>query len=122
METIRSISCSIPVNQGVNYLINKLADLPCTSTQNVQNNNIAISLSDMCAKKPQDGVITKLDAPLRLKIIKIKQLKSAEDLTRNKILICPKKLPVAKENTLTKILISSKYQSLLNSDTWGNDV
>ena len=23
---------------------------------------------------------------------------------------------------LTKILISSKYKSLLNSDTWGNDV
>ena len=23
---------------------------------------------------------------------------------------------------LTKIMISSKYESLLNSDTWGNDV
>jgi hypothetical protein len=65
METIRSLSCSIPVNQDVNHLINKPADLPCTSTQNVQNTNIAISLSDMCAEKPQDGVITKLDAPLR---------------------------------------------------------
>ena len=31
------------------------------------------------------------------------------------------KIPVAKENTLKKILISSKYESLLNSDTWGND-
>ena len=65
METIKSISCSIPVNQGVNHLINKPADLPCTSTQNVQNANIAISLSDMCAEKPQDEVITKLDTPLR---------------------------------------------------------
>ena len=67
METIRPISCSIPVNQGVNNLINKPSDLPCTSTHNVQNTNIAISLSDTCAKKPQDEVITKHDAPLRLK-------------------------------------------------------
>ena len=33
-----------------------------------------------------------------------------------------KKKSAAKENTLTKILISIKYKSLLNSDTWGNDV
>ncbi len=33
-----------------------------------------------------------------------------------------KKIPVARENMLAKILISSKYKSLLNSDTWGNDV
>jgi hypothetical protein len=32
------------------------------------------------------------------------------------------KTHVARENMLTKILISSKYKSLLNSDTWGNDV
>ncbi len=37
-------------------------------------------------------------------------------------MICPEKIPIVKENTLTKILISSKYKSLLNSDTWGNDV
>ena len=67
METIRSISCSIPVNQGVNHLIHKPANLLCTSTQNVKNTNIAISLSNKFAEKPQDEVITKLDAPLRLK-------------------------------------------------------
>ena len=27
-----------------------------------------------------------------------------------------------KKKTFSKILISSKYKSLLNSDTWGNDV
>jgi hypothetical protein len=74
METIRSISCSIRIYQGVNNLIDKPADLPCTSTQNVQNTNIAISLSNKCAEKPQDQVITKLDAPLRKKKIKIKQI------------------------------------------------
>ena len=67
METIRLISCSIPVNQGVNHLIDKLAGLPCTSTQNPQNTNIAISLSNKCAEKSQDEEITKLDAPLRFK-------------------------------------------------------
>ena len=36
-------------------------------------------------------------------------------------MICAEKIPVAMENMLTKILISSKYKSLLNSDTWGND-
>ncbi len=52
----------------------------------------------------------------------MKQIKSSEDLTRKKILICPEKLHVVKENTFSKISISSKYKSLLNSDTWGNDV
>ena len=47
---------------------------------------------------------------------------AAEDLAQNKILICPEKIHAAKENTLTKTLVSSKYESLLNSDTWGYDV
>jgi len=33
-----------------------------------------------------------------------------------------KKKPVARENMFKKMLISSKYKSLLNFDTWGNDV
>ncbi len=33
-----------------------------------------------------------------------------------------RKKPCYKGNKLKKILISSKYKSLLNSDTWGNDV
>ena len=37
-------------------------------------------------------------------------------------MICPEKIPDAKENTFSNILISSKYNSLLNSDTWENDV
>ena len=37
-------------------------------------------------------------------------------------MICHEKINVAKENTFLKILISSKYKSSLNSDTWGNDV
>jgi len=49
METIRSMSCSIPVNRGEKHFINKLVDLPCTSTQNEQNSNIAISLRNECA-------------------------------------------------------------------------
>ena len=85
METIRSISCSIPVNQGVTHLINKPADVPCTSTQNVQNTNIARSLSDMCAEKPQDEVITKLDAPLRFKkITRRNNVPSRTDILRKK--------------------------------------
>ena len=67
METIRSISCSIPENNGEQHFIDKTANLPCTSTQNVQKTNIAISVRNKCAEKPQDEVITKLDAPLRLK-------------------------------------------------------
>jgi hypothetical protein len=122
METIRSISCSIPENSGENHFIDKLAKLPCTSTQNVQNTNIAILLLNKCAKKPQSEVITILDASLRFKKIKIIQIKLAEDFTRNKTLICSEKIPIARENTLTKIFISSKYKSLLNSDTWGSNV
>ena len=77
METIRSISCSIPENSGENHFIDKPADLPCTSTQNIQNNNIAISILNKCAEKPQGEVLTKLDAHLRFKKVKIKQIKSA---------------------------------------------
>jgi len=40
-----------------------------------------------CAEKPQDDVITKFDAPLRLEKIKIKQFK-AEDIIPNKTMIC----------------------------------
>ena len=67
METIRSILCSIPGNSGENHFIDKPTDLPCTSTPNVQNTNVAISLLNKCAEKPQGEVITKLDAPLRFK-------------------------------------------------------
>ena len=37
-------------------------------------------------------------------------------------MICPEKIYVAKKNTFSKILISSKCKSLFNSETWGNDV
>ena len=36
--------------------------------------------------------------------------------------MCPQKIHDVKETTILKILISSKYKSLLHSDTWGNDV
>ncbi len=49
METIRSISCSIPENNGEQYFIDKPGDLPCTSTQNVLNTNIAIYIRNNCA-------------------------------------------------------------------------
>ena len=75
METINSISCSIPENSGEKHFIDKPADSPFTSTQNVQNTNITISLLKKFDEKPQDEVITKLDAPLRFKKIKIKQIK-----------------------------------------------
>ena len=71
METVSSISYSIPENSGETHSIDKLANLPCTSTQNVRNTNITILLLKKCAEKPQDEVITKLDAPLRLKKNKI---------------------------------------------------
>ena len=116
METNSSISCSFPENIGEKHFIDKPAYLPCTSTQNVQHTNIAISLLNKCAAKTQDEVMTRLDAPLSFKKIKIKQIKFAEDFTRNKTLICPGKIPVARENILSKILISSKYESLLNSE------
>ncbi len=63
----------------------------------------------MFDEKPQDEVITKLDAPLSFKIIKIKQIKS-EDIIRHKSLIYHEKIHVAKKNMLTKILISSKHK------------
>jgi len=121
METISSISYSIPENSGETHSIDKPADSPCTSTQNVQNTSIIISLIKKCAEKTQDEVITKLDAPLRFKKIKIIQFKS-EDIIRNKTMICAEKIHVAREKMLTRMLISSKYKSLLDSDTWGNDV
>ena len=37
-------------------------------------------------------------------------------------MICAEKITVARENMLTRMLISSKYTSLINFDTWGNDV
>ena len=52
----------------------------------------------------------------------IKQIKSANDLTRNKILTFSEKILAIQEYTFSKISISSKYKSLLNYDTWGNDV
>ncbi len=66
-----------------NIFIDKPTDSPCTSTQNVQHSNITISLLKKCAKKTQDEEIAKLDAPLRFKKSKIKQIKS-EDIIRNK--------------------------------------
>ena len=122
MEKVKSISCSIPENSGENHFMYKPTDLPCTSTQNVHNTNIAISLLNKCDEKTQSEVITKLDAPLCFKKIKIKQIKSEKDLTRNKTLLCPKNRPIARENMLTKMSISRKYKILLNFDTWGNYV
>jgi len=101
METIRSISCSIPENSGENHFIDKPTDLSCTSTPNVQNTNIAISLLNKCAEKTQGEVITKLDTPLHFKKKKQKQIKSAKDLTRDKTLICHEKNSIARENMLT---------------------
>jgi len=106
METIRWISSSIPENNDNQHFVDNPADLPCTSTQNVQNTDIAVSIRNKCAVKK----------------IKIKPIKSAKDLPQTNTLICPEKIHVVKGNTLTKILISSKYKSLLTSDTWGNDV
>ena len=57
-----------------------------------------------------------------MKNIKIKPIKFAKDLPQTNTLTCPEKIPVVKGNTLTKILISNKYKSLLHSDTRGNDV
>ena len=58
METISSISYSIPENSGETHSIDKPTDSPCTSTQHI---NITISLIKQCAEKPQDEVITKLE-------------------------------------------------------------
>ena len=83
MQTISSISWSIPENSRENHFINKPANLRYTSTQNVHNSNITISLLNNCAEKQQGEVITKLDAPLRSKIrFKIRQIKSLEEFTR----------------------------------------
>ncbi len=97
METIKSISCPIPENNGQQHFIDKPADLPCTSTQNIQNTNIAISVRNKCAKKIQDDIKLKIDAPLQYKKIKIKQIKSAKDLTQAKTLICLEKVPFVKK-------------------------
>jgi hypothetical protein len=67
METISSMSCSIPEKNGEKHFINKPTDSPCTSTRNIQNSDIAISLLEKCAEKPQDEGIAKLDAPSRKK-------------------------------------------------------
>ena len=50
METIRWISSSIPENNDNQHFVDNPADLPCTSTQNVQNTNIAISVRNKCAE------------------------------------------------------------------------
>ncbi len=71
METIRSISCSIPENNDEQHFADKPTDLPCTSTQNVQNIDIAISARNKCAEKPQDDIKPKINAPLQFKNIKI---------------------------------------------------
>jgi len=65
METISSISYSIPKNSGETHSIDKPANSPCTSKKNVYNTNINISLLKKCDEKTQNEVITKLDAPLR---------------------------------------------------------
>ncbi len=70
MEKIRSISCSIPENNGEQHFIDKPADLPCTSTQNVQNTIIAISVRNKWAGKSQDDIKPKIDAPLQLEKMK----------------------------------------------------
>ena len=64
METIRSISCSIPENNGDQHFVDNPTDLPCTSTHNEQNTDIAISVRNKCAVKK----------------IKINPIKSAKDL------------------------------------------
>jgi hypothetical protein len=121
METISSISYSIPENSDETHSIDKSVDSPCALTRNVQNSNITMSLLKQCAEKPQDEVITKLDAHLRLKKYKIKQFIKSEDIIPNKTMICDKKTSVTKENMFEKMLIS-KYKSLVNVGTWGNDV
>jgi hypothetical protein len=63
METISSISCSIPENSGEKHFTDKPADSLCTSAQNVQKTNVTISFLKECAEKPQHEVIAKLDAP-----------------------------------------------------------
>ena len=50
METISSISYSIPENSDETHSINKPTNPPCTSTHNVQNTDITISLLKTCAE------------------------------------------------------------------------
>ncbi len=84
METIRSISCSIPENNGEQHFVDKPADLYCTSTQNIQNTTIAISIRNKCAEKPQDDIKPKIDAPLQYKKIKINRLSLERILLKRK--------------------------------------
>ena len=57
METIMSISCSIPENSGETHFIDKTTNLPCTLTHNVQNStNITISLLNNRTEKSQGEV------------------------------------------------------------------
>ncbi len=68
METLSSISYSIPENTSETHSIDTPTNSPyCTSTQNVQNTNITISLMKRCVKKPQDFVINKLGSSLTIK-------------------------------------------------------
>ena len=67
METIGSITCSISNISNEKHFIDKSTYSPCTSTHNVHNTNVAISLLKECAEKPQDEVLAKLDSPLRFK-------------------------------------------------------
>ncbi len=67
METIRSISCSIPENNDDQHFVDNAVDLPCTSTHNVQNTGITISVCNKCAEKTQDDIKPKIDAPLQFK-------------------------------------------------------
>ncbi len=84
METIRSISCSIPENNDNQHFVDNPADLPRTSTQNVQNIDIAISVRNQCAEKPQDDIKPKIDAPLQFKKSKLNQL-SLQKIFLNRI-------------------------------------
>ena len=51
METIRWISSSIPEKNDNQHFVDNPADLPCTSTQNVQNTDIAVYVRNKCAVK-----------------------------------------------------------------------
>ena len=51
METIRAISSSVPENNDKQHFVDNLAYLPCTSTQNVHNTDIAVSVRNKYAVK-----------------------------------------------------------------------
>ncbi len=91
METISSKSCSIPENNDDQYSVDNPADVPYTSTHNVQNTCIAISVCNKCAQKPPDDIKPKIDAPLQFIKIKMKPIQSAKDLPQTNTLICPKR-------------------------------